>query len=266
MRLRDHYAGKHAMVTGGSAGIGLAIARRMVQLGAGVTLVARTPEPLARASSELGGARTLALDVADEQAVARALPTELAEQPVDLLVNCAGISSVAEFVDLEPADLRRQMDVSYFGAVWTARAVVPHFLEHGGGHLLNVGSTASLVGIYGYAGYTPPKFALYGLSEVLRAELAPRGIGVTIVLPTSTQTGMLEAELADAPPETKRIITSARVLKPDYVAEAALKAVAKGRFAVVPGPDIRLSMLAYRLAPRLGRALLDWEARRARKA
>ena len=261
-RLADRFRGRHAIVTGGSAGIGLAIARRLVALGAGVTLVARDRERLDAAARELGGARTLPLDVADEAAVADAIPREVAEQPADLLINCAGISTAAEFMELSPDQLRREMDVNYFGAVWTTRAVLPHFIERGAGHVVNVGSTASLIGIHGYAAYTPPKFALYGLSEVLRAELAPRGIGVTIVLPTSTRTAMLERELEEAPPETRRIITSARILEPDEVAEAALKAVARGRFEVVPGRDVALQTRAYRLAPRIGRRIVDREARK----
>ncbi|HEX8743974.1 MAG TPA: SDR family NAD(P)-dependent oxidoreductase [Thermoleophilaceae bacterium] len=266
MRLERRFRGRHAVVTGGSGGIGLATARRLAELGASVTLVARDAERLARAAAELGGgARTLALDLADEEAVARGLAAELAERPADLLVNCAGISTVGEFTDLTPAELRREMDVNYFGAVWAMRAVLPHFLERGSGHLVNVGSTASLVGIHGYGAYTPAKFALYGLSEVLRAELGPRGIGVTVVLPTSTRTPMLERELEEAPPETKAVITSTRILEPEEVAEAALRAVAKGRFEVVPGRDVALSMRAYRLAPRVGRALVDREARRGRR-
>ena len=257
MRLERHFRGRHAVVTGGSAGIGLAIARRLVGLGAGVTLVARNPERLERAASELAGARTVVLDVSDAEAVAAVVPSELAEQPADILVNCAGISTPARFTDLTPDQLRREMDINYFGAVWTTRAALPHFLDRGSGHILNVGSIASLVGVHGYAAYTPPKFALYGLSEVLRAELTPRGIGVTIVLPTSTRTAMLEHELEEAPPEAKRLIESTRVLEPDQVAGAALKAVARGRFEVVPGRDVALQMRAYRLAPRLGRWIVD---------
>jgi 3-dehydrosphinganine reductase len=268
VRLASRYSGTHALVTGGSAGIGLAIARRLVELGAGVTLVARDADRLAGAAAELeaagGAVRTLALDIADEGAVAQIVPRELEKQPADLLVNCAGISSVAEFVDLEPADLRAQMDVNYFGAVWMTRATVPHMLERGDGHVLNVGSTASLVGIHGYAGYTPPKFALYGLSEVLRAELEPRGVGVSIVLPTSTRTSMLDAELEEAPPETRAILEATRILEPEKVAEEALRGVARGRFAIVPGANNRIEMFAYRLAPRIGRAVLDRQARRGR--
>jgi len=271
MNLANRFGGRHALVTGGSGGIGLAIARRLLELGGGVTLAARTPDALDRAASELLEAhpratvRTLPLDVADERVVAGVLPRELAEQPVDLLVNSAGISTVGEFTELDPAALRREMDVNYFGAVWATRAVVPHFLERGHGHVLNVGSTASLIGIHGYTAYAPTKFALYGLSEVLRAELEPRGLGVTIVLPTSTRTPMLERELEEAPPETRAVITSTRILEPPEVAEAALTAVAKNRFEVIPGRDVALQVRGYRLAPSVGRRMVDREARRGAK-
>lgn len=268
-RLESHFAGRHVLVTGGSMGIGLATARRLVELGAGVTLAARRAEPLAEAAEGLrrrspgARVRTLALDVSDEAAVSDAMERELAEQPLDVLVNSAGIAVPAEFLDADPADLREHMDANYFGTVWTTRAAVPHFLERGGGHVVIVGSTASVIGVYGYAAYTPPKFALYGLAEVLRAELAPRGVGVTIVLPSSTRTAMLERELETAPPQTRRIIESTRILDPDKVAEALLRGVARGRFEVIPGIDIRLSTWGYRLLPRVGRAVLDREARRA---
>ena len=261
------YAGRHALVTGGSDGIGLAVARGLVARGAGVTLVARRPHRLEEAAASLaagGTVRTLPLDVADEAAVAGVIATELAEQPADLLVNCAGIANPAEFLDADPADLRAHMDVNYFGAVWMTRAVVPHFLARGGGHVVNVGSTAGLIGVYGYAAYTPPKAALYGLSEVLRAELAPRGIDVTIVLPGTTRTKMLDHELAVAPAETRRIIMSAQVQDPEDVATALLDGVARRRFEIVPGIEGSVSLRAYRAVPAIGRAYLDWESRRAR--
>src|SRR4051794_34429098 len=109
-RLESHFAGRHVLVTGGSMGIGLATARRLVDLGAAVTLVARRPEPLAAAADELARrrpdarVRTLELDVSDEAAVGDAIPRVLAEQPLDVLVNGAGIATPAEFVDADPGD------------------------------------------------------------------------------------------------------------------------------------------------------------------
>src|SRR5947209_4980803 len=270
-RVRAHFAGKHVLITGGSGGIGLAVARRLVDARAGVTLAARRSGPLEAAAEELrrrssqARVRTLAVDVADRAAVDRALAGELAEQPLDVLVNGAGIAAPAEFVDADPADLEAQMATNYFSAVWTSRAVVPHFLERGAGQIVNIGSTASLIGVYGYSGYTPAKFALYGFSEVLRAELGPRGIDVTIVMPGSTRTPMLEEELRTAPPPTRRIIESTRILSADAVAAALLRAVARRRFEAIPGLDVSLSARAYRIAPRIGRAILDREARAAER-
>ena len=267
----DAFAGRQVLITGGTSGIGLALARRVAALGAGVTLVARGPERLASVAQEIGAltsrpVRTLALDISDRAAVADRVPAEAAGQPVDVLVNSAGIAAPAKFMETEPDDLHHQMEVNYFGAVWMCRALLPHLIERPKGHVVNVGSTASVIGVFGYSGYTPPKFALYGLSEVLRAELAPTRVGVTIVLPGSTQTPMLDGELAMAPPETRKILTSNPVLTPDQVADATVQAVARGRFEVVPGIVNRISTRAYRLAPSVGRRFLDLEARSGARA
>jgi 3-dehydrosphinganine reductase len=261
----DWFGGKQVLITGGSSGIGLALARRVAGLGAGVTLVARGQERLGSAAGEIRGltsqpVRTLALDISDREAVAERAFAEAVEQPVDVLVNSAGIATPARFLEADPDDLYDQMNVNYFGAVWMCRALLRHLIERKG-HVVNMGSTASLIGVYGYSGYTPPKFALYGLSEVLRAELAPRGVGVTIVLPGSTQTPMLDGELEVAPAETRKILTSNPVLTPEQVADATVQAVARGRFEVVPGLVNRISTRAYRLAPSVGRRVLDREAR-----
>src|SRR5947209_13125209 len=141
-RVRTHFAGKHVLVTGGSGGVGLAVRRRLADARAGVTLAARRPGPLEMAADELrrrrpqAPVRTLTVDVSDRAAVDDALAAELADQPLDVLVNGAGIAKPAEFVDADPADLEAHMDTNYFGAVWTTRAVVPHLLARGGGQIV----------------------------------------------------------------------------------------------------------------------------------
>lgn len=266
-RLESFFGGKHVLITGGSSGIGLALAGRLVDLGAGVTLVARRPEPLATAAAGLGArrsgatVRTLALDVSDEGAVAEAVPRELADQPIDIVVNAAGISSPAMFLDATPAELREQMDVNYWGTVWVTRAGVPHLIERGGGNVVIMGSIAGRIGAHGFAGYTASKAALYGFAQVLRAELSPRGIRVTIAMPSSTETPMLEHERAVAPEPAKRLIDSTRPISPEKVASAVLKAVARGKFSVIPGIDVQIQGAAYLAAPRIGHAIVDRMAR-----
>jgi 3-dehydrosphinganine reductase len=124
-----------------------------------------------------------------------------------------------------------------------------------------MGSIAGRIGAHGYAGYTPSKAALYGFAEVLRAELSPRGIRVTIAMPSSTETPMLEHERAAAPEPAKRLIESTRVITPEKVASAVLRAVARGKFSVIPGIDVRIQGAAYLVAPRISHAIVDRTAR-----
>lgn len=258
-----HFAGKHALITGGSAGIGAAVARRLVERGTGVTLVARQPGRLEDAAAGLRQVaeevrvRTLPPDVADEAAVVAAVAAELAAQPVDLLVNCAGVAHSARFTETPAADFRRQMEVNYFGTLWMLRAVVPHLLERGAGQIVNVGSMASLAGYYSYSAYAPAKFAVYGLTQVLRAELEPRGVAVSILLPPNTATDQLAAELASAPPEMRRFHKSGPVLDPDEVAQALFRGLKRGRFEIIPGFSSRLVARVGRLWPGLTRAFFD---------
>jgi len=262
----------HAIVTGGSSGIGLATARRLAARGRGVTLVARRPEPLAAAAEQVRAAapgatvRTLALDVADGPRVAEALAAELAEQPAAVLVNAAGTSAPQTFLDTPAAELRRQMDVNHFGAVWTTRAVVPHLVGRGGGHVVNVASVGAVIGLYGYSAYSPSKFALLGLSEVLRTELAPLGIRVSVVLPGNTDTPMLAHERESAPAPTRRLLTQGGVQSPDAVARAIVRGIERGRFEIVPSVPNRATIALYRILPGLVRAVLDRGARDALRA
>lgn len=263
MSLEATFRGKHAIITGGSLGIGLAVARRLAGLGAGLTLIARRRGPLEEARAAILGehpgavVRLLELDVADEAAVAAALPSELAAQPADILINNAGVARPGRFLELEPAEFHRQMAVNYFGAIAMTRAVVPHLEARGGGYVVNVGSLASVVGVYGYTAYSGSKFALFGFSECLRAELLPKKIDVSILLPPDTDTPMHHGEQPFMPEETKAIVGSLRLLTADEVADALLEGMEKRRFEIVPGLDSRLSVIANRWMPGVVRAYCD---------
>lgn len=267
-KLNRYYAGKHALVTGGSSGIGAALARRLVELGAGVTLVARSAGPLSTLTDELrrlhpaARVRTLELDIADEQAVAALVPRELDEQPVDLVVNNAGIAHAGRLMETPPERFRALVETNLLGTIWMTRAVVPHLRDRGRGHLVNVASMAAVEGVYGYAAYAPSKFAIVGFTQVLRAELRPDGIGVSLLLPPNTDTPQLAAEIEQLPPEMRGIHQASRVMRAPAVAEVLLRGVAKGRFEIVPGLDGRILYRLHRLTRAPLRAYFDREVRR----
>jgi 3-dehydrosphinganine reductase len=264
------FEGRHALVTGGSMGIGLAIAQRLVRAGASVTLIARRAGPLEEARTRLladtpsASVHTVVLDVAERTEVARVLGPEMDARPIDLLFNNAAISRPGRFLEMDPDAFRSHVDVNYLGTVWMCRVVVPRMVSRRSGRVVNVGSLLSVMGLYGNAAYVGPKFALYGLSEVLRAELKEHGVRVTVVLPPAVDTPMLAAEQDWLPAETRALYAGSRTLSADEVAHACLGGVARGQFEVVPGLDSRLSVLANRIAPSVVRAYVEWVASRAR--
>lgn len=261
---------RHAIITGGSSGIGRATARRLAAQGVDVTLVARSAERLAAAREEIAeagmraGARVMALaaDVARREEVERAVAEAIeALGPPDLLVTSAGVTQPGRFQELPADAFERLMAVNYFGTLWAVRAVLPVMTARRQGHLALVASGLALYAIYGYAAYSPTKFALRGLAETLRAELTPLGIGVSLLCPAETDTPMLREERAAMPPETRRILAGSRTWSADEVARALLRGVRRRRFVIAPGLEMGL---VARLHSLLGPAL-DWYVdRRAR--
>ena len=172
----------HAVISGGSSGIGLALGRRLASAGWNLTLIAQDPGRLAFAAAELESqgiaVRTAAVDVTDATGVERAMTEAVAALgPVNLLVACAGIVVPGRLADQPPDAFARTMAVNYLGAVHLVRSALPHLPRHGDARIVLVASGAALIGLYGYTSYAPSKFAVRGLAEALRSELAPEGIG-----------------------------------------------------------------------------------------
>jgi len=265
-----HFRGRHVLITGGSEGIGFALARRLVTYGAEVTLVARNPSKLERARKvlldEVAEARVdcIDLDVSDAGAIADRLLRALDGRPLDVLVNNAGVSRPGYFWDIPEADFQRMIEVNFSGAVQLTRALIPS-LEQTRGHVVNVGSVSSVIGSLGHSAYCGSKFALYGFSDALRAELRPRGVAVSIVLPPETETKMLDGERPFLPKGAQALQESAGRLTADEVARATLRGVARGDFEIVPGFLAQATVLASRLSPGLVRAYSDWVVRRAER-
>jgi 3-dehydrosphinganine reductase len=239
--------GAHAIVTGGSSGIGLATARRLAARGATVSLVARGRSRLDEAAAELRAAgatvHTEAADVADRSAVAAAFDRlAAAAGPCDVLVACAGLARPGHFLELPDEVFREMMEVDYFGTLHAVRAVAPGMVERGRGSVVAVSSAAGLVGIFGYSAYGPAKFAVRGLMESLRAELSPRGVHVGVVYPPDVDTPQLAEENRWKPAETRAISGSIKPLSPDAVAAAIVAGIRRRRFLICP--DLGTSTLA----------------------
>lgn len=174
---------KRALVTGGSGGIGLAVCSLLAGRGYDVT-------ELSRHDAGTAGVTHINCDVSDPAQVAAAVGKTGA---VDILILNAGygISGAVEFTSAE--DAARQMDVNFGGCVRTLRAAIPHMRENGGGHILIIGSVASVFPIPFQAFYSASKAALAAMSYALRNELRGFGISVTAVLPGDVHTGFTDA-------------------------------------------------------------------------
>lgn len=265
------FANKISLITGGSSGIGLALAKALAVQGARVWIVGRRPEALAQASEEirrLSGQTpgTFSADVSDFAQVEMLLAEVIRRDGLpDLVINSAGITHPGYVQDIPLEVFRRLMEVNYFGTVHVVKAVLPGMLQRKSGHIVNISSAAGFLGVFGYSAYGASKYAVRGFSDVLRAEMKPHGIRVSIVFPPDTDTPQLAYETPFKPPETKIISGNAKVMSAEAVAAAILRGVQKNRYIILPGFDV---WLFYHLNNLLGNAvypLMDWMVADARR-
>jgi NAD(P)-dependent dehydrogenase (short-subunit alcohol dehydrogenase family) len=197
-RERLDWAGKVVLITGGSRGLGLVLARTLVERGARVAICARDPDGLARARADLesraprGSAMVLSLtcDVRDRSQVCWMVDeVERYLGPVDVLFNNAGVITMGPLLEQTDEDYAESLDTHFWGPHHCTRAVLPRMLEAGRGRIVNISSIGGKVPVPHLGSYCTGKFALTGYSGALRAELAPHGIGVTTVCPFVMRTG-----------------------------------------------------------------------------
>jgi NAD(P)-dependent dehydrogenase (short-subunit alcohol dehydrogenase family) len=223
--------GKVVLVTGASSGIGRACAELLSERGHTVYGTSRKPSP-APARHPM-----LVLDVTEDDSVQRAVDTVLAERGrVDVVVNNAGYALAGPVEDTSLEEARRQLDTNFFGVLRVCKAVLPSMRARGSGLIVNVSSLGGVVGLPFQGLYSASKFALEGLTESLRQEVAPFGVRVTLLQPGDVRTPITDNRVRARGCDSSSVYWS--------VFEAALRIIEKEERAGAPVELVARRVLA----------------------
>ena len=203
---------RHALVTGGGRGIGAAVARRLVHEGMRVTVLGRHLDAVQALATEFPQLiHAVAADVTDPEQVSQALDAAQTRFGfVNVLVNNAGQAESAPFLKMDAALWQRMLQVNLTGTMVCSQAVLPNMLALGWGRIVNVASTAGLVGYAYVAAYCAAKHGVVGLTRALAIEFATKGITVNAVCPGYTETDIMRASIERVVAKTGRSADEAR--------------------------------------------------------
>lgn len=270
-----NFRGAHVIVTGGSEGIGYETAAAAAASGATVSLIARRGDVLAEAAERLerragpasGPVHHAAADVGDPEATQAAVDAlTAAAGPCDVVVCCAGYALPGYFDELPIDEFDRHMRVNYLGAVHAIRAVLPEMRRRGRGHVAVTSSTAGIIGVFGYGAYSPTKFAVRGLAEVVRAEAGPDGVKVSVIHPPDTRTPGFDRENLTKPPETAALSASITPISAERMAQRVVAGIERDRLQIFGDPTTAVLARAAGLVAPVVRRLSDRTIRNNRPA
>nr|GMD75679.1 3-dehydrosphinganine reductase TSC10A-like [Ipomoea batatas] len=230
---------RHVFITGGSSGIGLALAHQAAAEGAKVSMLARNARKLEEAKHAIRratgcGAATFSADVRDYDAVKKAVEEA---GPVDVLVCNHGVYMAQELENQEAEKAKLMIDVNLTGTLHLIKAALPGMISRpasrGPGSIAIMSSQAGQAGIYGYAAYCASKFGLRGMAEALQQEVIAHNIHVSLIFPPNTDTPALAEDNRRMPQLTNRIADSCGALmKAEEVAKKTLSGIKCGSFSV----------------------------------
>lgn len=247
-------AGKTAIITGASAGIGAACARDFVREGARVVLAARSPGPLQKVVDELGAdkAKAIPTDVSSVEGCKALVQGAIdAFGSVDVLVNNAGFNSRGTLDGVAPEALLQIVDVNLKAPILLSRLVVPHLRAQNSGAIINVASLAGRVPLDDEATYSATKFGLRAFSFALAEEFHETGVTVSVVSPGPVETGFIMEEIESVP----ALVFSQPMSTAEEISALVIACAKDGkRERVKPAVGARLATLAY-LFPSLRRLL-----------
>ncbi len=263
-RRRMSVEGKVVLVTGGSRGLGLCLARELSRRGAKVAITARDTEELGRVAAELGDVFPVPCDLADPSQIVDMVHEVVSELgPIDVLINNAGVIQVGPMESMTLDNYEYAMKVHLWAPLQLIDTILPAMRERGSGHIVNVSSVGGRIAVPHLLPYSVSKFALVGLSRGLRVELRKHGIHVTTVCPGLMRTGSPrhatfkgknDLEYAWFATASTLPILSIEV---NRAARRIVAALERGKAEVVLGAPAKLGVLAQAVAPRLTAGLLS---------
>ncbi len=245
-----------AIVTGASSGIGAQTAVELAKIGYNLTLAARRVDRLEAVARrcEQFGCDTLVqpTDVASQSQV-QALVDAAVEKfgSVDVMVNNAGFGQFGGVADITEAEMREIFDVNYFGVFFGCKAVAPLMMAQGSGHIFNVSSVIGKRGSPFHSAYCASKFAVNGLSESFRVEMAPYNVKVTCVCPALTETEFF-GRIRDGQVRNKSdYLTKAHMMPADRVARKMVATIGKNKPELIFTAGGKFLVLINAIFPRL---------------
>jgi short-subunit dehydrogenase len=257
--MNTFFKDKVVIVTGASSGIGEAIAREFARNGSKVVLAARSESKLSEIAKEMivenCNVIFVKTDVSIEEDCRQLIEKTIQNFGcIDVLINNAGLSMRASFLDVHLKVLHQLMDVNFWGTVYCTKYSLPYLIERKGS-LVGVSSVAGFHGLPGRTGYSASKFAIHGFLETIRIENLRKGLHVMIIAPGFTSTEIRKhALLADGSEQGESPLDEHKLMSPEYVAKWVLKGIRKKKRNKLLTWDGRLTALFQRIVPEF----VDW--------
>ncbi len=228
-------AGKVAVITGASSGIGEATARELARLGASVVLAARRLDRLQAVVADIeaagGAAYPVATDTTKADDLARMVDAAISQfDRLDYAVNNAGASGRGAFMEVKPEDFDRVMETNLRGVFLAMQAEIPALLATGGGAIVNTASVGGLVGVPGLSSYVASKWAVIGLTKSVALEYATKGIRINAIAPGGTATEMLAGGTQEQRDFLASLAPMKRIADPAEIARGIVYLLADATF------------------------------------
>jgi len=257
--MKNLFKDKVVIVTGASSGIGEAIAREFSLNGSKVVLAARSEKKLSDIVKEIKADNCDAIfvktDVSNEDDCKNLIEKTVEKYgTIDILINNAGVSMRASFLDVDLKVLHRLMDVNFWGTVYCTKYALPYLIDRKGS-LVGVSSVAGFHGLPGRTGYSASKFAMHGFLETIRIENLKKGLHVMIIAPGFTSTEIRKHALtANGQEQGESPKDEIKLMTPEYVAGWVIKGIRKKKRNKLLTWDGRITALFQRIVPEL----VDW--------